>query len=284
MGQYEYFKQISSEKNSLTHHGILGQKWGHRRYQNPDGSLTKLGESRYKKLGRIDSKNDYLEKKYYKKLARATRYEKRAEKIHAERDLGASNRKAVKSARYQIKADKLKRKAVTVDDEYNKAKLLVKAEENQYKSDKYHRDADLLSKLTGYSFAAMRKSQKAANLEANAQKIKLKIQRNKRFQELIKKEFRVEEENRLKGNKIERLKEEFEDSDERYEASAKAYDATYKYFQKNEPELLKSMIKDNGGNKDTLEQYHDFRKTFEGFDDEFQTKAEADYIKKHEND
>lgn len=33
----------------LVHHGILGQKWGVRRYQNPDGSLTPAGEKRYGK-------------------------------------------------------------------------------------------------------------------------------------------------------------------------------------------------------------------------------------------
>ena len=33
----------------LTHHGIKGQKWGIRRYQNPDGSLTSQGKSRYGK-------------------------------------------------------------------------------------------------------------------------------------------------------------------------------------------------------------------------------------------
>lgn len=37
--------------NELYHHGILGQKWGVRRYQNPDGSLTAEGKRRYFKNG-----------------------------------------------------------------------------------------------------------------------------------------------------------------------------------------------------------------------------------------
>ena len=34
----------------LYHHGIKGMKWGRRRFQNPDGSLTPAGEKRYGKM------------------------------------------------------------------------------------------------------------------------------------------------------------------------------------------------------------------------------------------
>ena len=34
-------------KNYLFHHGVKGQKWGVRRYQNKDGSLKPAGKSRY---------------------------------------------------------------------------------------------------------------------------------------------------------------------------------------------------------------------------------------------
>lgn len=42
--------------NSLRHHGVEGQKWGIRRFQNPDGTLTEEGKKRYsrKVLGVFD--------------------------------------------------------------------------------------------------------------------------------------------------------------------------------------------------------------------------------------
>lgn len=37
----------------LMHFGIKGQKWGIRRYQNPDGTLTEAGKRREEKLSRL---------------------------------------------------------------------------------------------------------------------------------------------------------------------------------------------------------------------------------------
>ena len=37
----------SSRNEELYHHGIKGMRWGIRRFQNPDGSLTKAGIRRY---------------------------------------------------------------------------------------------------------------------------------------------------------------------------------------------------------------------------------------------
>ena len=44
----------------LAHHGIKGQRWGVRRYQNPDGTLTEKGKARLEKKD-----NDWIDKRKF---------------------------------------------------------------------------------------------------------------------------------------------------------------------------------------------------------------------------
>lgn len=45
-------------KNSLYHHGVKGMKWGVRRYQNQDGSLTAAGKKKVAKKERKTAKKE----------------------------------------------------------------------------------------------------------------------------------------------------------------------------------------------------------------------------------
>lgn len=44
---YDYYGTDFDSFRYISHHGILGQKWGIRRFQNKDGSLTNAGKKRY---------------------------------------------------------------------------------------------------------------------------------------------------------------------------------------------------------------------------------------------
>lgn len=40
---------MTKKNDELAHFGVKGQKWGIRRYQNPDGTLTAAGKAKYRK-------------------------------------------------------------------------------------------------------------------------------------------------------------------------------------------------------------------------------------------
>ena len=80
------------EGTYLAHHGVKGQRWGVRRFQNPDGSLTEKGKRRMKKL---QGKSDKLDAKKAKlnspkNMVRLSQYKS----LSADRHAAANQHKA----------------------------------------------------------------------------------------------------------------------------------------------------------------------------------------------
>lgn len=82
-------------RDELSHHGILGQKWGIRRYQNFDGSYTKAGLERYNR-----SSAKYEQKKAEYKAIKKDKTKSRYEKQYAKGKMKEAKRQMNKDYKH----------------------------------------------------------------------------------------------------------------------------------------------------------------------------------------
>ena len=83
------------ENNQLYHAGVKGMKWGVRRYQNKDGTLTDAGKRRYARDAREKEFDKYDEEsgKYYKQSKKNGRTDLTADaKRYAKEDMERTKR------------------------------------------------------------------------------------------------------------------------------------------------------------------------------------------------
>lgn len=126
----EQFDELSqSDLDQLEHWGIKGMKWGIRRYQTKDGSLTPEGRKRYNNdVAKLKAKNAKLDSKLKAKAAR-DKAKARVEKLLAE---NKAKKAALKGDGDDV-ASKLSKKA---------AKAAKKAEEKLKAKEKKEREIE----------------------------------------------------------------------------------------------------------------------------------------------
>lgn len=141
----DYRACVENLQSSLYHFGIKGMKWGIRRYENPDGTLTELGKARYGSKAEKDPEN----KRYYRDVEASQDAQQlsRAAKGGSQSTSAASNiaRRSIEKERARAKA---KIDVSDMSDEEIRRRVNRMNLERQYK--------DLMTSDVGAGKAAVR--------------------------------------------------------------------------------------------------------------------------------
>lgn len=125
---------LMNDEFYLEHHGIKGQKWGVRRFQNEDGTYTQAGIEKLQKLSGDVSKNrvrsQTVRDKYSSKLdyynKKMVKLEKKSDKAFNKGDYDKSISKSNKYNKYKKKYDKVQKRISKVDAKQAKSEKKLK--------------------------------------------------------------------------------------------------------------------------------------------------------------
>jgi hypothetical protein len=96
----------------LYHHGIIGMKWGRRRYQNKDGSLTAAGKKRYEAEAAKLKEREKMVKNREKVAAQQAKLDAKKANLDARERVLDADKIAAKEAKEQAKAARKEARAI----------------------------------------------------------------------------------------------------------------------------------------------------------------------------